>query len=131
MSDVRLASPYLPNMPPAGFAEALLRSEVPPPPKPSHDAPLIPSLQLHPDPLGPGLRMILILAQAVLWATCVMVVILGGLLFMLGTLKDKDPKDQAALAAISCMLFVGSYVLARAGEHVALLVEQFLNLRRK
>ncbi len=75
--------------------------------------------------------MVLILAQAVLWATCVMVVILGGLLFMLGTVKAKSPTDQAASAAISCTLFVGSYVLARSGEHVARLVEQFLQVRRK
>ena len=75
--------------------------------------------------------MLLILAQALLWATCVMVVILGGLLFMLGTVKQKSPTHQAASAAISCMLFVGSYILARAGEHVARLVEQFLQTHRK
>jgi hypothetical protein len=129
-SDVRLASPYPPTTsPPTETVAAGAPPVVPPSPLAPHDIP--PLASLPQDHLGPGLRMVLILAQAVLWATCVMVVILGGLLFMLGTVKAKNPTDQAASAVISCTLFVGSYVLARAGEHVALLVEQFLSVRRK
>ncbi len=53
-----------------------------------------------------------------------MVVILSGILFMIGTIKAKSTEEQAASAVISCTLFVGSYVLARAGQQVTLLVER-------
>jgi len=128
-SDVRLANSFLPaTEPPAGPPPAA--TPVAPPPPATQPAAPSGEAASH-DHLGPGLRMILILAQASLWATCVMVVIFGGLLFVMGTVKHKDPADQAASAAISGMLFVGSYVLARSGEHVVRLVEQFLQVRRK
>lgn len=132
-SDVRLAEPLpatSPPLPPEPPASA-------PPPAPATQPATAPApatavvTTTSPDPLSPGLRLVLILAQAVLWATCVMVVILGGLM-LLGVDKSKAGAEQQAVsAAVSCSLFVGSYVLARAGQQVVGLVEDFLRLRHR
>lgn len=82
------------------------------------------------DSLSPGLRTVLFGAQGILWATCVMVVILGGALFMLTMVEAKSKTDQAASAQVSATLFIGAYVLARAGERACLLLEKFLTNRR-
>lgn len=123
-SDVRLAEP------PSTLAAAAVASR--PSAAPPAAAPPPPIVEPVPhDPLGPGLRLVMILAQSVLWATCVMVVILGGLM-LLGVDKSKASVEQQAVsAAVSCSLFVGSYVLARAGERVVRLVEDFLRLRHR
>jgi hypothetical protein len=76
--------------------------------------------------LSPGLRTMLFGAQGILWATCVMVVILGGALFMLTMVEAKSKTDQAASAQVSATLFIGAYVLARAGERACLLLEKVL-----
>lgn len=138
-SDVRLAeslaaaAPPAPPEPPAAAAPSPAdqpRAEQPPTaagPAAPRPALLEPVAR---DPLSPGLRLVLILAQAVLWATCVMVVILGGLM-LLGVKSKAGAEQQAVSAAVSCSLFVGSYVLARAGEHVVRLIEEFLRLRQR
>jgi len=83
----------------------------------------------QPAALTPGVRSALLAAQGILWGTCVLVVILGGVLFMMAMLKAESKQDQAAAAQISAALFIGAYALARAGERACLLLERFLTSR--
>ena len=83
----------------------------------------------EPAALTSGVRFALLAAQGILWGTCVLVVILGGVLFMMAMLKAESKQDQAAAAQISAALFIGAYALARAGERACLLLERFLTSR--
>ncbi len=81
--------------------------------------------------LTPNLRTAIMAAQGILWATCVMVIILGGVLFMITMLGAKTKAEQADSAQVSAALFIGAYALARAGERACLLLESHLSRRRR
>lgn len=65
-----------------------------------------------------------------LWGTCILVVLLGGLVFTWSRLCAKSVEDEAASAAVFGMFFIGTYVVARAGEKISRLVLAHLEGRR-
>jgi hypothetical protein len=73
---------------------------------------------------------VLLLAQGVLWGTCGLVVLLGGLLFSVSRLRGTSPSEEAASATVLGMFFIGAYVVAQAGEKISRLVLSFLERRR-
>ena len=73
---------------------------------------------------------VLFLAQGVLWGTCGLVVLLGGLLFSVSRLRGTSPTEEAASATVLGMFFIGAYVVAQAGEKISRLVLSFLERRR-
>jgi len=74
---------------------------------------------------------VLFLARGVLWGTCGLVVLLGGLLFSLSRMRGTSPTEEAASATVLGMFFLGAYVVAQAGEKVSQLVLSFLERRRE
>ena len=73
--------------------------------------------------------MALLLLQAFLWGTCVVVVLFGVALFTVSFLRAKDATESASAAAVFVTFFVAAYVLARAGEKASQLILAYL--RRK
>ena len=73
---------------------------------------------------------VLFLAQGVLWGTCGLVVLLGGVLFSVSRLRGNSPTEEAASATVLGMFFLGAYVVAQAGEKISQLVLSFLERRR-
>jgi hypothetical protein len=65
-----------------------------------------------------------------LWGICVMVILLGSILFAMARSKAQTPTDEAAAAVVLAMYFVGSYVAARAGEKLSRLLQQYMESRR-
>jgi hypothetical protein len=74
---------------------------------------------------------VLFLARGVLWGTCGLVVLLGGLLFSVSRMRGTSPTEEAASATVLGMFFLGAYVVAQAGEKVSQLVLSFLERRRE
>ncbi len=60
--------------------------------------------------------------QIILWTTCVLVVLVGVVLFTRAFLSAKDPGEEAAAGAVYAAFFVAAYVLARCGEKVGQLL---------
>ena len=77
----------------------------------------------------PGLEVILMCLQGLLWGTCVMVLLLGGILFAMARLRAQTPTDEAAAAVVFATFFLGSYIAARAGEKLSLLLQQYVEHR--
>jgi len=65
------------------------------------------------------------LVQLVLWLLCAAIVILAACQFTVATLRAESSPDRAAAAAIFSAYFVGAYVVARAGERLCMLVENW------
>ena len=80
---------------------------------------------------GVPLRKALLLIQAGLWGTCVLVVLLGGLIFAVSILRAKDSQEQAADGIIFSTFFIAAYVVARVGEKVSQLALEYFASRRK
>jgi len=76
------------------------------------------------------IRLVLFLARGVLWGTCGLVVLLGGLLFSVSRLRGTSPTEEAASATVLGMFFLGAYVVAQAGEKISQLVLSFLERDR-
>ncbi len=70
-------------------------------------------------PQGVGLRGALRAMQLLLWTTCVLVVLVGMVLFTRAFLTAETPAQEAAAAAVFATFFIGAYVLARCGEKLA------------
>jgi hypothetical protein len=85
-------------------------------------------------PAPPGearmpLSTALMAVQGALWATCVLVVLVGGLV-LLGTLaRGNDPAAHSSTAIVFASLAVGAYVLARAAEKGAGVLARYLEKR--
>jgi hypothetical protein len=63
--------------------------------------------------------------QLILWTTCVLVVLVGVVLFTRAFLHAENDSEEAAAGAVFSAFFVAAYVLARCGEKVSqLLVER-------
>lgn len=63
--------------------------------------------------------------QLILWTTCVLVVLVGVVLFTRAFLQAENASEEAAAGAVFSAFFVAAYVLARCGEKVSqLLVER-------
>ena len=73
-------------------------------------------------PRRSALPSVLRTTQIILWTTCVLVVLLGMVLFTQAFLKAETPGDEAAAAAVFATFFIGAYVLARCGEKLSRLL---------
>jgi hypothetical protein len=71
-----------------------------------------------PDPLRRTLRAL----QIMLWTTCVLVVLVGLILFTRAFLTAADAAAEAAAGAVFSAFFVAAYVLARCGEKLSRLL---------
>ncbi len=75
---------------------------------------------------APGTRgplpLVLRTTQIILWSTCVLVVLIGMVLFTRAFLKAETASDEAAAAAVFATFFIGAYVLARCGEKLSRLL---------
>ncbi len=56
--------------------------------------------------------------QICLWSACGIVVLLGGILLVVVLFRAKDSTAQGGACAIFGAIFLGSYVLARAGDRI-------------
>ncbi|HEX4144110.1 MAG TPA: DUF4339 domain-containing protein [Pirellulales bacterium] len=74
--------------------------------------------------------LVLFLARGVLWGTCGLVVLLGGVLFSVSRLRAKPPIEEAQFATVLGMFFLGAYVVAQAGEKISQIVLSYLERRR-
>ena len=72
-----------------------------------------------------GLGRISQLVQLALWVLCAAIVILAACQFTVAALRAENPTERAAAAAIFSAYFVGAYVVARAGERLCTLVENW------
>lgn len=66
-------------------------------------------------------------SQLILWAVCVAIVLFGGILFARALLRAQSADEEIAAGAIYSTFFIGAYVVARAGERVAALVQAHFN----
>ena len=57
--------------------------------------------------------------QTILWTLCVLVVLVGVVLFTRSFLRAESATEEAAAAAVFCTFFIAAYVLARAGEKLS------------
>ena len=57
--------------------------------------------------------------QVTLWAVCVLVVLVGAVLFTRAFLNARDASEEAAAGAIFSTFFIGAYVLARSGDKLS------------
>jgi len=73
--------------------------------------------------------MALLLLQAFLWGTCVLVVLVGIALFTGAFMRANTPTESAAAGVVFVTFFIAAYVLARAGEKASQLMIAYL--RRK
>jgi hypothetical protein len=86
---------------------------------PSAGASVRPPRQLTP---RVALHGVLRTTQLILWTTCVLVVLLGMVLFTRAFLKAETPEAEAMAAAVFATFFIGAYVLARSGEKLSRLL---------
>jgi hypothetical protein len=68
---------------------------------------------------GIALRGVLRTTQLLLWTTCVLVVLVGMVLFTRAFLTAETAAEEASAAAVFATFFIGAYVLARCGEKLA------------
>ncbi|MGD9723815.1 MAG: DUF4339 domain-containing protein [Pirellulales bacterium] len=68
------------------------------------------------------LRALVRATQGILWTTCVLVVLVGMVLFTRAFLQAQDAQQEAAAAAVFATFFIAAYVLARAGEKLSRLL---------
>jgi len=71
-----------------------------------------------------SLRALLRVTQMMLWSLCVLVVLVGLILFTVAFLRTKDSAELTATGAIYSTFFVAAYALARAGEKLSRLLLQ-------
>ncbi len=107
--------------------------EAPPPPSGAAIAAPPPS---EPRPASIGQRYsaesVLTMVQASLWGMCVLVVLLGGVLFLIAILRAGSDNQQAGAAgAVYMTFFIGAYVIARAGEKVSQLMAAYLQRTKR
>lgn len=60
--------------------------------------------------------------QVTLWTVCVLVVLVGAVLFTRAFLNARDASEEAAAGAIFSTFFIGAYVLARSGDKLSRLL---------
>jgi hypothetical protein len=108
----------------------------PPSATPSLDRPMaeqVPLARPRPVPQRRGMSLVAVLraVQLTLWTTCVLVVLVGMVLYIRAFLTARTPSEEAAAAAVFATFFVGAYVLARCGEKLARLVETRVRRRSR
>lgn len=119
----------IPSNSPAGdspLATAVAKMSATPPSMTPHPAPA-PAFGISPRTtnVGAGIGRISQSVQLVLWILCAAIVILAACQFTVAALRAESPTDRAAAAAVFSAYFVGAYVVARAGERLCMLVENW------
>jgi hypothetical protein len=78
----------------------------------------------RPDRVSAKARLQLVVenTQLILWTTCVLVVLVGIVLFTRAFLQAETAGEEAAAGAVFSAFFVAAYVLARCGEKVSQLL---------
>ena len=125
------APPTTPSHPAEPVAHSPTIIHDPPPPV----EPDVPSV--HPAPArrtagkssGSGAGL-LFAVQATLWGICVLVILVGTVMYTIAFRQAETAMDEAAAGATFSTFFIGAYVIARAGEKVAHLVTAW-NQRRQ
>jgi hypothetical protein len=112
---------------PTAIESGLFRTVDPP----SAETSFAPAAEGTRAPRRSRIPLVLFLARGVLWGTCGLVVLLGGLLFSVSRLRGTSPTEEAASATVLGMFFLGAYVVAQAGEKISQLVLSFLERRRE
>jgi hypothetical protein len=97
---------------------------------PDDEAAFAPEEEAMLPPRRSRIPLVLFLARGVLWGTCGLVVLLGGLLFSVSRMRGTSATEEAASATVLGMFFLGAYVVAQAGEKISQLVLSFLERRR-
>jgi hypothetical protein len=72
--------------------------------------------------VAPSLHTVVRATQAILWGICVMIVLIGAVLFTRAFLAANGAAEEAAAGAVFSTFFIGAYVLARAGEKLSRLL---------
>jgi hypothetical protein len=70
-------------------------------------------------------------AQIALWAMCSLTVFVGGLLFLVACIRAEAPYEEASAAAVYGMFALGAYVLARTGERLSALLQDYFTRYRR
>jgi hypothetical protein len=70
------------------------------------------------------------LAQVLLWGICIATVFLGGILFAVELANAENAAEEAAAAVTFATFMIAAYIIARAGERVAYLVQVYFERRR-
>jgi len=107
------------NSPQPDMGAASPSAEAPP------EQPLVPAavdVISKPPKSAASLAAVLRLVQGILWGVCVVVILLGGILLAVTIVRTSDTQEEAAAGATFSALFVGSYILARAGEKISQLL---------
>jgi hypothetical protein len=106
--------------------------EIPPPPPPSISQveTVVAAPMQRPRISHLRLARMLALVQGVLWGTCVLVILFGGLVFTWARLRATSTAEEAASATVFGMFFIGAYVVARAGEKISQLLLAHVERRR-
>ena len=68
---------------------------------------------------GVSLAAVVRFTQVALWTVCVLVVLVGAVLFTRAFLAAASASEEAAAGAVFTTFFVGAYVLARAGDRLS------------
>jgi hypothetical protein len=92
---------------PTATASAASRPQTPERSTPAHRTPL---------------RALLRATQTILWTLCVLVVLIGVVLFTRAFLQAESPDREATAAAVFATFLLAAYVLARAGEKLSRLL---------
>lgn len=71
------------------------------------------------------------LGQLILWGICIATVFLGGILFAVELVNAESPAEETSAAVTFFTFFAAAYVIARAGERVAYLVQLHFERRRR
>jgi len=81
-------------------------------------------------PRGRASARALTVLQGVLWAMCVLTVLVGSLLFTRAWMNANSPEEELAAGAFYSTFFIGAYVIARCGEKLSTLVLGWILSRR-
>jgi hypothetical protein len=111
---------------PTAIESGLFRTVAPP----DEETSFAPEEEAVRPPRRSRIPLVLFLARGVLWGTCGLVVLLGGLLFSVSRMRGTSATEEAASATVLGMFFLGAYVVAQAGEKISQLVLSFLERRR-
>jgi hypothetical protein len=75
------------------------------------------------------LRSLVFATQVILWTTCVLVVVVGIVLFTRAFMLAADANQEAAAGLVFATFFLGAYVLARCGEKLSRLLLAYARRR--
>ncbi len=67
--------------------------------------------------------------QIILWTTCVLVVLVGIVLFTLAFMHAGDASEEAAAGLVFSTFFLGAYVFAHCGEKLSRLLLTYARRR--